>query len=120
MPVAAQERQQEPSGQQYYLTYCGSCHGTTGEGNGPMAEDLRVAPADLTRISERHGGTFPEAQLSEVIDGRRRVRAHGSKDMPVWGRVFAQDPAAGSSTETAVRAKVRPLVEYLKSIQKGK
>lgn len=32
----------------HFQAYCTGCHGPTGEGNGPMAKDLKVPPADLT------------------------------------------------------------------------
>jgi len=44
-------------GRQMYLEYCGSCHGLTGEGDGPVA---RTPPANLCRLSERFGNPLPE------------------------------------------------------------
>jgi hypothetical protein len=55
-----------------------------------------------------------------VIDGRRRVRGHGLRDMPVWGRRFGQDAAASAADahqNRAVRAQVLSLIAYLRSIQ---
>jgi hypothetical protein len=59
---------------------------------------------------------FPEVELREIIDGRRRVRGHGPANMPIWGNVFANQ-AAGAPYEIEVRDKVQSLVTYLKSIQ---
>ncbi len=33
-----------------YKAYCAVCHGPNGAGNGPMANSLKVQPADLSRI----------------------------------------------------------------------
>jgi mono/diheme cytochrome c family protein len=104
------------AGRAEYLQYCASCHGVEGKGNGPLAEDLRVTPADLTHIARRHG-VFPEPVVSEIIDGRRRMRAHGPGNMPVWGRRFDQEIQYGPAGDIAVRGRVALLVEYLRSIQ---
>ena len=122
---AAQLGAEEPDpraveGERLFVQYCASCHGADAKGNGPMAEELRRAPADLTTIASRRDGVFPDAQIAEVIDGRRRVRGHGLRDMPVWGRRFGQDAAASaadSHQNRAVRAQVLSLIAYLRSIQ---
>src|SRR5262245_5863391 len=44
------------SGQDLYRRYCAACHGTSGEGNGPVASSLKVQVPDLTRIAQRQGG----------------------------------------------------------------
>jgi mono/diheme cytochrome c family protein len=36
-----------PSGQQLFQDHCATCHGTDGTGNGPMAQVLKIPPADL-------------------------------------------------------------------------
>jgi mono/diheme cytochrome c family protein len=105
------------AGRAEYLQYCASCHGAEGKGDGPLAEDLRTAPADLTHITQRHGNVFPEPLISEIIDGRRRMRAHGPGNMPVWGRRFDQEVPYGPAGDIAVRGRVALLVEYLRSIQ---
>jgi cytochrome c553 len=38
--------------------YCASCHGRSGEGNGPTASSLRTVPADLTLLARRNGERF--------------------------------------------------------------
>jgi mono/diheme cytochrome c family protein len=106
------------AGHNLYSQHCEVCHGLRGEGTGPLAEELRVAPADLTTIALRRGGVFPEAEIREIIDGRRRMRGHGPANMPLWGEVFAQG-AADAQHEVEVRDRVSSLVEYLKSIQRA-
>jgi len=105
------------AGHEEYLQYCVSCHGTGGKGDGPIAGDLSVAPADLTHISVRHGGVFPEAMIAEFIDGRRRVRAHGPANMPVWGHRFDREAPTAPAGDIAIRGRVLLLIEYLRSIQ---
>ncbi|MFZ1122169.1 MAG: c-type cytochrome [Candidatus Binataceae bacterium] len=100
-------------GRQMYLEYCGSCHGLTGEGDGPVARALSTPPANLRRLSERFGNPLPEDQVARFIDGRTEVKAHGPRDMPVWGARFY----AETHNESEVRARIAKLVAYLQSIQ---
>jgi mono/diheme cytochrome c family protein len=98
-----------------YRTYCASCHGTAGRGDGPLAEYLRVPATDLTHLAQQHGGRFQEDTVARVIDGRARVGAHGPSDMPVWGDAFSSALAKGG--EARLRERIAALVRYLGSIQ---
>jgi mono/diheme cytochrome c family protein len=102
-------------GRQIYLERCASCHGLTGEGDGPVAPALTTPPANLRRLSERFGNPLPEDQVARFIDGRAEVKAHGPRDMPVWGARFYVE----THNESAVRARIAKLVAYLQSIQTG-
>jgi len=70
-------------------TYCAVCHGKDGTGTGPAAKSLTKAPADLTKIAARNGGTFPEVHVKRYIEGLDEVAAHGTRDMPMWGGLFS-------------------------------
>ena len=102
-------------GRQIYLERCASCHGLTGEGDGPVARALTTPPANLRRLSERFGNPLPEDQVARFIDGRAEVKAHGPRDMPVWGARFY----AETHNERAVHAMIAELIAYLQSIQTG-
>lgn len=101
-------------GRDLFLTHCATCHGEDARGDGPAAASLRVAPGDLTQFARRNGGLFPSAKIYRVIEGRD-VGAHGSVEMPVWGRVFRVTPS--ESTDAEVRARIEAIVRYLESIQ---
>jgi mono/diheme cytochrome c family protein len=103
-------------GSALYLQYCASCHGLTAEGNGPMARALTTPPANLRRLSERYGNPLPEDQIARFIDGRADVKAHGPRDMPVWGKWFYSE---GQGSERQVKDLIAKLVAYLQSIQTG-
>lgn len=75
-------------GRQIYLERCASCHGLSGEGDGPVAHALTTPLANLRRLSERFGNPLPEDQIARFIDGRAEVEAHGPRDMPVWSARF--------------------------------
>ena len=50
-----------------------------------LASVLKVPPADLTTLARRNGGYFPLTAVSEIIDGRTLIAAHGTREMPIWG-----------------------------------
>jgi mono/diheme cytochrome c family protein len=107
------------AGRDLYEQHCEFCHGAEGRGDGPLADELKVAPADLTKIAERRGGTFPDAEVHEIIDGRRFVRAHGKSDMPIWGRQLGGRASATPTQQAAVAKKIDRLVAFLRVIQVG-
>jgi mono/diheme cytochrome c family protein len=104
-------------GKQLFAIYCVNCHGDQARGDGPTAVTLNVAPADLTVLSKSNGGEFPTEDVVGVIDGRERVRGHGSRDMPIWGLAF-QELDSDANQEEEVIHKVRRLIDYLESIQR--
>ena len=117
--VAADKPPYDPSaaaaGAALFKTHCATCHGANAQGDGPLADQLRVSPADLTRISRRSGGKFPFEKVFRAIDGRQPVTGHGSSDMPVWGDAFLT--AQEGYNRAKVKDKIRQLVHYLASIQ---
>jgi mono/diheme cytochrome c family protein len=101
-------------GRKLYLQYCASCHGVIGKGQGPAAKSLSTPLPDLTGIQKREG-KFPAARIKIVIAGEvgeTELTAHGSKEMPVWGKVFRD--ARGQSRS---RLDVYALTKYIESIQ---
>ncbi len=119
LTAEAQESPAAQRGHNLYEQFCMDCHGMKAQGDGVLAEDLKVAPADLTTIALRRKGVFPDTEIREIIDGRRRVRAHGPLNMPLWGRQFGISVASpGGPNEAETRDKINALVDYLKSIQR--
>ena len=111
----APARSQEVAGSYTYRTYCATCHGTEGKGDGPLAESLRFRPPDLTQLAKRNKGVFPADKVARIVDGRDPVGGHGGPDMPVWGDVF-KNAQAGSDDEQ-VKQKIQSVVAHLGKIQ---
>lgn len=107
------------NGEQLYQRYCASCHGVSGQGDGIVAAALSVTVPDLTLLARRNRGRYPAARVSEVIDGRVLLDAHGSRTMPVWGQEFWMEAGADSQAEYATRVMVERLVNYLRSLQRA-
>jgi mono/diheme cytochrome c family protein len=101
-----------------YLTYCQSCHGVTGRGDGPVAASLRSQPADLTQLWKSYGTPLDRKRLVEYIDGRWLVGAHGPREMPIWGHEFFEDaPPMAPGVEGVKRHLIEVLVGYLETLQ---
>ncbi|MCI4428659.1 MAG: c-type cytochrome [Burkholderiales bacterium] len=119
--VMAQARRD--AGERTYKTFCASCHGAAGKGDGPMLRHLVQAPTDLTLLAKHHGGVFPSLRVSDSIDGRssRENGPHGSREMPVWGTVFRAPAAPGTvgprDPEREARQRLVDLLDYLSRIQ---
>lgn len=110
------DRPDAPDGAALYRAYCASCHGLSGRGDGPVASALRVPPANLTRLTQQHGGTFPADRVAQRIDGRQQIAAHGPSDMPVWGDALSS-PTLADRDEDVLRARVQALVHFLATLQ---
>ena len=102
------------SGADLYREYCAVCHGRDGKGTGPAAEALKAMPTDLTQITRRNGGKYPEVKVQRTIAGQELISAHGSEEMPVWGPIFRHM----SANEDLGAMRIYNLVKYIESIQK--
>ena len=100
-----------------FRTYCATCHGAAGRGDGAMAGQLRRMPPDLTTFATRNGGVFPAERVRQVIDGTG-IAAHGDREMPVWGRTFMR--SSKGDADAQVKARIDALVRFLQSIQERK
>ena len=100
-------------GHALFQQYCASCHGVEGKGDGPSAAALKTPPPDLTALTK--GGAFDEAKVRTWIDGTQASTAHGTRDMPVWGRVLAK--AGERKGEGWAQTDIWTLVSYIESIQ---
>jgi len=102
------------SGKEMYDSYCASCHGVDGKGDGPAAPALKNLPTNLTTLAIHNGGTFPGAHVATEIQGGAMTPAHGNKEMPVWGPVFM---TMSGHSAAQVQLRIRNLTNYLESMQ---
>ncbi len=101
------------SGKEMFRSYCASCHGTAGKGDGPAASGLKKTPTDLTLLSQKSGGKYPAMIVRASIKDGAQVE-HGSKDMPVWGPILS---SVSGEDQGVVDQRVANLVNYIQSIQ---
>jgi mono/diheme cytochrome c family protein len=97
--------QSAPDGAALFKAYCASCHGENGKGGGPVADSLRMKPADLSTLKQRNRGEFPSYRARKLLDGSDDLPAHGSRRMPVWGPGLAAEKSGA-------------VLKYLESMQK--
>lgn len=114
-------------GKLLFQSSCASCHGVDGKGKGPVSGQLKTAPSDLTVLAKKNGGVFPVSAVYEVIDGRKAIAAHGTRQMPVWGayelKYLYPYPAEKFidrtyDPEVAERTRILLIIDYLNRIQK--
>lgn len=96
-----------------FREYCAACHGLSGRGNGPAAPALKAVPADLTTLSARNGGKFPDTRVRRYIEGLDEISAHGSRDMPVWGKALRGMPGG----DAGMRLRIEGLTKHVESLQ---
>jgi mono/diheme cytochrome c family protein len=120
----AQQRLGYPAGRGSYMRYCAVCHGTDGKGDGPYAPLLTKKPADLTMLSKDNNGVVPAPRVTQVLTFGTNTNpspypAHGTRDMPVWGKHFGgKSYAAGSNPHSTIASeRVQLLLTYLNHIQ---
>ena len=79
---------------------------------GSRRHALKKRPADLTQLSRKNGGKFPELRVLHSIHGQDVVEAHGSRDMPIWGSIFSQ-----LTSKNLAEMRIHSVVKYLEQIQ---
>ena len=99
-------------GKSLFHEYCAVCHGADAKGGGPAAKALNAAPGDLTQVSRKNAGKFPEERILRILKGDEKVAAHGSQEMPIWGKVFNN---MGSLTMGQTR--IHALLQYVEGLQ---
>ena len=106
-----------------YEGACVVCHGATGKGNGPFMGQLTTKIPDLTVLAKNNGGVFPFDRVYQVIDGREQIKAHGTRDMPVWGQAFRRQSSVyfqnypAEDQESNARSRILALTEYVYRLQ---
>ncbi len=112
-------------GKSEYRNACAVCHGLDGKSSS-FIDQLKKAPSDLTLLARKNSGKFPAERVAAMIDGRELVKAHGERDMPIWGDRYGKDSVRAAAyycdvpymdTEKFVQSRVNALMDYLMSIQ---
>lgn len=129
--AAAAQAEDLDVGKAEFQSSCASCHGTDAKGKGPVSNQLKTPPPDLTTLARSNNGVFPANAIYETIHGSKAIPAHGTSEMPVWGERFNPvirlphyvDPTywkmAGpeQSPEVVVRKRILAVVDYLGRVQ---
>lgn len=106
------------AGEVIFQSYCVACHGAGGQGDGPLAADLPVAPVDLTALTLANDGVFPAERAMTQVYGYPGKYHRGL--MPEFGPLL-EGPVVEWTTpdgETTLTPKaLLDLVVYIESLQ---
>ena len=100
----AAHAQEAVVGKNEFEERCSVCLGVTGEGDGAVGELFAIKPKNLRVLAKENGGIFPFDEVRAAIDGRRRVIAHGSSEMPIWGDYLMEEALEGRFIRPMTRA----------------
>ena len=92
--------QSAAEGQKLYMTYCSSCHGDKGRGDGAAGKALPVKPANHT--DGKLMNSFSDEFLINIIS-KGGAAVGKSSFMPAWGGVLKDD-------------QLQDLLAYIRSI----
>ena len=116
--LAACAPERQPSGATLYRGNCVSCHGVSGAGNGPLAADLPVPPANLRLLAAGNGGVYPTERVMAAIYGYRGKDYEGL--MPEFGPVLDSPEViwtAPDGREIPTPSALLALAMYLETLQ---
>jgi cytochrome c6 len=98
--LGSAQAQSAAEGQKLYTTYCSSCHGDRGRGDGAAGKALPVKPADHT--DGKLMNSFSDEFLLNII-AKGGAAVGKSTFMPGWGGVLKE-------------SQLQDLIAYLRSI----
>ncbi len=102
------------SGRQMFTSYCAPCHGVDGRGHGPAATALKTMPTDLTGLSRKNHGSFPDTHIVAVLQFGAVLPSHGSPEMPVWGPILSRMNQTNASDK---QLRMSNLTSFIQGIQ---
>lgn len=103
-------------GNELYGELCAPCHGKAAKGDGPAAATFKMPPTDLTLLAKRNNGRYPADHVASVLRFGIATSAHGSSEMPVWGKVLGTSPIHGTD-DVKIQQRILALSKYLESLQ---
>jgi mono/diheme cytochrome c family protein len=102
------------SGADLYKQLCAGCHGADAKGVGPTSPYCPVPPTDLTLLTKKNYGAFPEQKVTQILRYGTEKPNQSTTYMPVWKPLLST--IHGGSSELTEK-RITSLTEYLVSIQ---
>lgn len=103
-----------------YAAHCAACHGDSGRGDGPAAAGLSPRPGDLTTLTDRAGGSFPQvavmARIYGYAEGSGQATAMPRFDTLVEGEMVLVETDPGVMTPTPLR--LVELADHVRRLQR--
>jgi len=105
------------SGRHLYEVYCSACHGLDGHGAGPVQPYITAHAPDLTQISTRNGGKFPQERVFRTVDGQSDSPPPNTRHMPIWGYDLFTGEGDDETAHQQVLDIEHRVVAYVESMQ---
>ncbi len=86
-PSTSKAQDELAQGQQVYSLYCVTCHGESGDGQGPVGKTLNPPPRNFGEGDFKFGGT--DEAIFELISNGAAAKG-GSLLMAPWGAVIPE------------------------------
>lgn len=105
-------------GAHLYEANCASCHGKSAQGDGPLAQQYGMRPANLTLLSQKNGGVFPAEGVIAQINGY--PGRHDFGGMPEFERELSGPTVPYTTTTGQVIETKQAMIDiaaYLETIQ---
>src|SRR5664279_2820253 len=99
------------SGAALYKQLCAGCHGVDAHGVGATSPYCSVPPTDLTLLSKKNHGTFPESKVTQILRYGTEKPNQSTTYMPVWKPLLST--IHGESAELTEK-RIMSLTDYLK------
>jgi hypothetical protein len=88
-----------------------------GTGNGPAVQFLKTPPPSLTTMAKWYNARSIVLNVEAVLRFKKRINAHGTLDMPLWGPLFKSLENQTGSPQLA-EMRIHDLSVYVQSLQK--
>jgi hypothetical protein len=69
---------------------------------------------DLTGLTKKNRGAFPDTHIVAVLEFGTTIPAHGSVEMPVWGPILSKMNLSNAQDK---QLRISNLSRYIESIQ---
>ncbi len=100
--TSAETKGDPETGKKTYDIYCVTCHGPSGDGQGPVGKTLQPPPRDFTKGDFKFGGA--DQEIFDIISNGAAIKG-GSPLMAPWGAVIPEADRWG-------------LVAYIRTLKK--
>jgi len=119
LPIGGSRKEAVPTGAEDFATYCVTCHGVGGTGNGEQAASLPKRPANLTQLSAKNGGVFPMTRVMAKIWG---YTERDGQVMPQFAPLLDSENLVlfdgGDGIDTPTPLRLVQLGQYVQTLQK--
>lgn len=103
------------AGKEMYNSYCASCHGENGKGNGAAAPALSKVVPDLTLLASQNGGQYPKYKVPIALSKFSESHYAGTRsEMPDWYRSFV---SLDSTCPFKADLRARNISKHIETLQ---